>query len=138
VFAPVTGTVADLMPEWAGIQVRLTPASHPAFQVILFHVNVTAPLAIGSPVTAGQPIGTHIGSQTMSDVAVSVNTPSGYQLVSWFDVLDDAVFSAYQSRGIGTRTDPIISRGERDAHPLDCNGEAFTSKGALENWIVLR
>jgi hypothetical protein len=78
VYAPVDGEIADVRQEWAGMQIRVTPTEYPAFQIILFHVNVTVPLAPGTRVAAGQQIGTHIGSQTMSDVAVGVGTPGGF------------------------------------------------------------
>jgi hypothetical protein len=138
VYAPVDGEVFDVRPEWAGQQVRITSTEYPAFQIILFHVNVTAPLAPGTRVSAGQQLGTHVGSQTMSDVAVSVGTPRGFQLVSWFDVLDETGFDAYRQRGIATRADAVITRAERDSQPLTCTGEQFASKGSIENWVELR
>lgn len=36
------------------------------------------------------------------------------------------------------RNDMIISRAARDADPLTCNGEAFTTFGTLASWVSLR
>jgi hypothetical protein len=87
---------------------------------------------------AGARIGTHIGNETMSDVAVLVDDPNGYRLVSWFDAITDALFETYRARGLEARSDAIITRAARDASPLRCNGEAFADKGVLPNWIRLR
>lgn len=138
IYAPVDGEVSDAFQEWAGWQIHITAAAYPAFRVILFHVNTTSALTRGTRLAAGEAIGTHVGSQTMSDVAVGVSTPSGFALISWFDVLDDAAFEAYRTRGLASRADAVISRTERDSQPLGCSGEAFNGKGSLENWITLR
>jgi hypothetical protein len=47
------------------------------------------------------------------------------------------LFQGYQSRGLNSRTDAIISKQARDADNLTCDGETFTNTGNLENWIVL-
>lgn len=138
IVAPIDGDVVRLDEEWAGTQLHIESQRYPAFRVILFHVRLSTPLAVGMHVAAGQPIGTHIGSQTMSDVAVAVTTPAGFQLVSWFDVLDDAGFAQHAARGIASREAMVIARAERDAHPLSCSGEQFADAGLLENWVPLR
>jgi len=138
VYSPVTGTVAEARPEWTGTQVRITPTEYPAFQIILFHVNVSIPLDTGTPLVAGQQIGYHVGSQTMSDVAVGVGTAAGFQLVSWFEVLIDTALEPYRARGISAASDVIISRPDRDSQPLSCSGEQFGDKGTIPNWVNLR
>lgn len=86
-----------------------------------------------------QLLGTHIGSQTMSDIAVIVNDPTHQgRMVSYFDVITDAVFNEYINRGVAKREDMIISKATRDARPLTCNGDTFTSSDSLENWVVLK
>ena len=91
----------------------------------------------GASVEAGQPIGTHIGTQTWSDVTIRVQTPRGTALVSWFDALTESALAAYTSRGLASRAAAIISRSERDANPLGCNGETFANRGTIENWVEL-
>lgn len=137
IYAPVTGTVESLLPEWAGTQVRIQSQAYPAFVFILFHVNPSPSLAVGDSLVAGQQIGTHIGSQTSSDIAVRVATPTGSKLVSYMSVMTDALFANYQLRGVSTRDDLIVTRAARDADSLQCTGEAFGTFGTLENWLVL-
>lgn len=137
IFSPVNGTISKIYEEWAGTQVQIKSEEYPAFSFIIFHVNLIDPLNVGDVVTAGQQLGTHIGSQTMSAIAVGVNTPNGWKLVSYFDVMTDSVFQNYQARGLTYRTDAIISKEARDADPLSCVGEDFTNSGNLENWVYL-
>lgn len=137
IFAPAAGTVVHMHDEWAGTQVHISPTGYPAIRLVLFHVTVQG-LAVDQRVEAGQRIGTHVGTQTWSDVAVRVETPAGFRLVSWFDVMTDAVFEAYRARGVAQRSDLVIGRELRDAHPLTCSGESFTGTGTLENWVTLR
>ena len=137
IFSPVTGTVSSINEEWAGTQVGIRSELYPAFFFILFHVNLSGPLDIGDQVSAGQFLGTHIGSQTWSDIAVGVNTPSGWKLVSYFDVMTDILFQNLQSRGVSNRNILIISKQQRDSDPLVCQGDTFVTSGNLQNWVTL-
>lgn len=137
IFSPVNGTVADVIQEWAGAQVAIKSEEYPAFRFIIFHINLTNPLKVGDVVSAGQQLGTHIGSQTMSDIAVGVNTPKGYALVSYFATIMDSVFQPYQARGVSSRETMVISKAARDASSLACSGETFANIGILENWLIL-
>lgn len=140
--SPVTGTITSLMGETltnGGTQIHIQPQAWPAFTVIIFHVQTNNMLAVGNTVTAGQSLGTHIGPQTTSDIAVGVNTPEGYQLVSYFDVMTDSLFAAYQARGVNSRTNLIISAAARDADPLTCDTNGiFLTPGSLTNWVDLQ
>jgi len=138
IFSPVAGFVHDVFDEWAGTQVQIQSEEYPAFYFMLFHVDLAYSLNVGDMVDAGQELGTHIGFQTMSDIAVRVNTPNGSKLLSYFEVIDDNVFSEYQIRGLNSRDDVIITKDERDADPLSCvQHEAFDDSGNLENWASL-
>lgn len=130
IFSPVAGKIGYLTQEWAGTQVGIQAGSR---MFIIFHVNVSASLKVGDSVTAGQQIGTHVGSQTWSDIAVR----EGGRLLSYFDVMTDAVFQRYRNRGVGSKSDLIISKAARDADPLTCSGDAFLTQGTLPNWIYL-
>lgn len=138
IVSPVSGVIARTMAEWAGTQIEIQPDAYPAFSVVLFHVNLVGGLDVGSRLEAGQPIGTHIGSQTMTDVAVRVDSTQGMRLVSYFEAMTDAVFEPYRARGVGSREAMIIGRAERDANPLTCDGQAFTSRGGIDGWVTLR
>lgn len=137
IFSPVQGTVSRIIEEWAGTQVQIKSAQYPTFNFIIFHINLANPLKVGDMINLGQQLGTHIGSQTMSDLAVSVNTPKGWKLVSYFDVMTASIFLGYQARGVSSRDTMIISKEARDADTLTCNGETFTNSGHLENWVIL-
>jgi hypothetical protein len=130
IFSPVSGTVGYLTQEWAGTQVGIQSGAR---TFIVFHVSVLPSITVGTSLTAGQQIGTHVGSQTWSDIAVR----EGDQLLSYFEVMKDAVFQSYRSRGVGARGELIISQAARDAEPLTCNGDSFAGPGSIPNWIDL-
>jgi hypothetical protein len=141
VFSPVAGTVFTTREERTfGLQVVIQSSAQPAFTFIIFHLNPSLNLTAGTTLTAGQRLGNHIGSQTSSDIAVVVDTPRGRKAVSWFQVMTDGVFQGYAARGVASRASAIITQAERDADPLTCNGETFTStgSGAIPDWLVLR
>jgi hypothetical protein len=106
--------------------------------VVIFHVKPDAGITVGTAVTAGTRLGTHIGSQTMSDIAIWLETPRGRRLVSYFDAMVDAVFANYQARGISSRAQLSITAAERDASPLSCTGETFLGAGTILNWVALQ
>ncbi len=133
--SPVAGTITDLIEEWAGTLIYIKPDQYPAFSIRVFHVAVTNDLSVGDSLVAGQTIGYHIGDQTMSDIAVGVNTPSGWKLLSYFDVMKDCVFSNYQGRGVASRADFIITEEERDQDPLPCDNGEFLDDGNITNWV---
>jgi hypothetical protein len=117
---------------------RVKSKDFPAFCFILFHVRTNGLVTVGDSVSAGQLLGTHVGTRSTSDIAVGVNTPTGWRLVSYFDVMTDSMFAKYKARGINSRTDAIISKELRDTDPLTCNGGKFASPGNLPNWVTLR
>ncbi|MBN2382643.1 hypothetical protein JXQ70_07155 [bacterium] len=137
IYSPVTGTVVTITDEYAGSQVRIRSADYPNIFCIIFHINLTIALEAGASVTAGQQLGTHIGSQTMSDIAFGVSTDTGWKLVSYFEVMTDTLLQTYRARGLNSRNETIISQEARDADPLSCIGEEFTNSGNLENWVSL-
>jgi hypothetical protein len=136
IYSPVDGIVVQLDLGWAGTQIRIESTDHPGLFFILFHVNV-AGLENGDSVEAGQQLGTHIGTQTWSDIAVGHDSADGWRLLSYFDVMTDSLFETYEARGLAARGDAIIPAADRDAAPLFCDGEEFADEGNLENWIVL-
>jgi hypothetical protein len=137
IYAPVSGTIVLTRVETYGLQLVIRSSAQPAFTFTIFHVSPTAPVTPGTVVTRGAQLGWHIGPQTMSDIAVGVDTPSGYKLLSWFDVMTDGLFATYAARGVGSRAAAVITRAERDADPLTCAGETFTTAGTLANWLTL-
>lgn len=130
-WAPVSGIISRIFVEGLGLQIHITATDQPAFTIIIFHINAVAPLAVGDHVTEGQLLGTHIGSQTYSDIAVAVHTPKGYQLISYFETLTDAAFAPFRAGGIASPGDLIISRATRDAGPTFCTTGPITSAGDI-------
>jgi len=51
--------------------------------------------------------------------------------------MTDALFNNYVARGVSSRQEFTITKEERDANPLQCNGESFVSGGTIENWVIL-
>ena len=137
IMSPVKGTVSRVFEEWAGTQVHIRSDQYPAFILIIFHIKLPAPSKVGDQITLGQELEMHVGGQTMSDIAVEVNTPKGRRLISYLDVLTDALFQSYQARGLTSRNTAIITKEARDAEPLTCSGEVFVTRGTLENWVIL-
>jgi len=138
VFSPVAGTVYSMNEDNAGYMVVIQSLEYPAFFFTLYHVAPTNTVAPGDPVVAGQPIGTHYGNQTTSDIEVGINTTNGWKLVSFFDVMLDGVFDAYTNRGLNSRSELIITEEERDADPLTCLEDGnFADPGNLANWVEL-
>ena len=139
-FAPVNGRINNAFPDGAGgTQLWITPLGMPAFMVAMFHVNPNPVLNIGDTIWAGHQIGTHIGTQTESDIAIQVTeTNGGWQYISYFDAMSDRLFDCYRSHGILSRDSLIISKADRDADTLHCNGMVFLNSGTINNWVQLR
>lgn len=139
IYAPVTGIITRVEQEWAGTKIEIASDNYPAFRFQIFHVNLSVPRNVNDKVTAGEQLGTHIGSQTYSDISVIVNDPTRQgRMVSYFEVITDAVFDLYVARGILSRSDLIIPKATRDEYPLTCSGDTFMGTDTLENWVVLR
>jgi hypothetical protein len=137
-YSPVSGKVVSVLQNGAEAKITIQSGSYPAFWFEIFHVRMGQALAVGTEVAAGQLLGTHIGSWTLSDVAVAVRSPNGLRLVSWFQTLTDAAWQAYAARGAASREAFIVTRAERDADPLQCTGEApFPHPGSIVNWVAL-
>lgn len=146
IYSPVEGTIIHLINEWAGTKITICSKIQPAFFFDIFHINLASSFKEGDVLQAGQLLGHHIGSQTMSDIAVGVQVPqkgpkstsaAGWQLISYFDVITDPVFLNYQNRGLMLRADAAISKAARDADSLQCSGDTFATEGTIENWITL-
>lgn len=135
--SPVDGTIVALDAEQTfGTQIRIAVQGTEGWIVRIFHVTPAAELAVGSPVAAGQILGHHASNNTMSDIAVEQIDANRVRRVSWFDTMDEALLEAFAARG-ATRDALVISKEARDADPLGCEGERFTSEGTLENWVDL-
>ena len=130
IYSPVSGTITTLYEEWAGTQIHITSDVNPAFKFIIFHVSKARAFSVGEKIAEGFRLGSHIGTQTYSDIAVEVNTPSGRRLISYFETLTDTAFKPFKDRGIAAPADVIITKAQRDSSPLTCSGETFTNSAS--------
>jgi hypothetical protein len=152
VYSPVDGVIHSIIKEGHGAsegldnkQVRIQSSVYPAFVFVLFHIDLISPeISNGKKLQAGELIGharmyyPDINDYGYSfDIAVWVETPSGMRYVSYFDTMADTLFNNYIARGAKSRNDFIISKEKRDADPLSCDKQRFTSNGKLENWFIL-
>ena len=139
IYSPVTGTIEGLQIDghW-GYQVRIRAISQPIFFVAVFHVNIDPGIIKGKWIHAGDHLGKHASSFTMSDIAVTYKGKDNGHLVSFFEAMTDSVFALYHARGVSSREAAIITKEERDADPVPCVGEEqFTVEGAIPDWLVL-
>ena len=128
IYSPVDGTIVDLSVS-NGTRVTIQSSLNPAYQFIIFHVDILQGIIKGHEVAAGERIGNHANNSTISDIAVRIFTLDDgmpkKQLISYFDVMTDSLFSDYQARGLEDRGDVIISAEDRDNDPLNCLNEEF-------------
>ena len=148
IYSPVDGEIVELWEEnpEEGVtdhQVHIKSEEYPAFTIRLFHIIIDD-LKVGDKVEAGE----HLGYAFMSrlpddqvahdfDIAVHVRTQEGRRYVPYFDILTDQVFQAYVDRGATSRAQFTITKEERDAHPLTCDGEWFTEPSVDDDWVQL-
>ena len=135
-FSPVDGVVQDVVYSYNsyGPEAQFTISSddHAGYYFNFYHVNLDPSLVLGTKVTAGQYIG-HLGSEEAwveIGVEVRVNSRESH-LVSFIQIATDEVLSEYQSRGLNSSADVIVTKEDRDAKPLVCdrNSEAGWFEG---------
>ena len=139
IYSPVSGIITRVEPESIrGYEIEIASDAYPAFRISIFHINLQGTRNVNDKISAGELLGTHTGSQTYSDISVIVNDPARQgRMVSYFDVITDQVFSEFSTYGIISRAVMIIPKSERDANPLTCSGDTFTSSDPLESWVIL-
>jgi glucose/arabinose dehydrogenase len=138
IFAPVDGHIARVLPESWGTQLWLEPTSAPEFRVRIFHVSLAPGWREGDPVSAGNLLGYHASDETMSDVALEWQSADGsMRLLSYFDAMPVDLFQDLVVRGVTSPAMLSIDRVERDAAPLDCDGERFRSPSSPVDWVDL-
>ena len=152
IFSPVAGRIVHLDTEEENFiddgvtnqKVIIQPYDQPALLIILFHVDLLDPtIVVGTHLSAGQHIGfgrlIRNGSQLPShdfDIALNANTHDGIRYISYFDAMTDSLFNDYAVWGskLSLWDSFTISEAERDADPLTCIDETFTSNGSLPSW----
>ncbi len=116
---PVEGMVTELLPVGGGgMLVAIRSSEPPGFLFDLLGVQLTVPLALYDRVQAGQLPGHHVGRQAWSQNAVEVETPTGRKHLSYFELMTDALFAAYQARRVNTRADLVITSASDTFPPI--------------------
>lgn len=139
IFSPVDGTISGIQSEKMpiGEQIYIQPTVQKDYTIRLFHIYKSTGIKKGSQVTAGQKIGV-IGQYSSTDIAVQKGRNN---FISYFDVMPDSIFATYIVRGVKSKSDLIITKAERDANPLQCNGEMFAknydSDPSFGNYVFL-
>lgn len=137
--APAAGRFTRIDDDGSfGKQLYLESTENPAFTFRLFHVAPEPGIVVGREVDVGTLLGHHAGDGTYSDVAVEARQTLGARMVSFVEMLTDDAFAPLQARGVANRQALVISREERDAAPLSCNGEQFTQRDSPSDWVELR
>jgi hypothetical protein len=137
-FSPVDGKITRVDNEWAGVKIEIECKNYPAFRISIFHINPDKGFSVGEQIGKGQFLGYHSGNMTYSDISCIANDPTKQgRMVSFFHLIKDELFNVLKARGINTREELIISKEERDAHPLTCNGDQFVPGDSLPGWVVL-
>ncbi|HEX5107171.1 MAG TPA: hypothetical protein VFV95_01935 [Vicinamibacterales bacterium] len=74
----------------------------------------------------------------MSDIGLTIGQYETGTFLSYFEAMTDSVFAEYRARGVPSREAAIISKAERDADPVPCDGERqFSTQGTLQDWLYL-
>jgi hypothetical protein len=152
IYSPVTGTIVTVLDDYEGAgiglknkEIQIKPEDQPAFICDIYHCDlISSAIITGKKVQAGELLGyarmyyeTWEEYVTSFDIALWVNTPSGLRLIPYFDAMKDEVFDTYIARGALSRQVFTITKEERDADPLECDGEEFLTSGHIDNWVTL-
>ena len=126
VYSPVDGVVTTVASTHWGLEIAIRPNSEPDFLIRISHVFPYPDIEEGVSVAAGQRIAY---TANCTDMVIEWNGGSNSNervyLVSYFSVMPDSVFAAYQARGAKSREQLVVSREWRDAHPFECVGTEF-------------
>lgn len=156
IFSPVAGRIVHLETEEENFiddgatnqKIVIRPDDQPAILILLFHVDLLVldpdpPLTVGTSLSAGQHLGYGRLLRNSSlvpshdfDIALHANTSTGIRYVSYIEAMTNSLFNDYAIWGKedASRDDFIISETARNADPLTCGGQTFTSPGSLPSW----
>lgn len=122
---PVSGRVDKLDSPRDNAGVTIQVGEYPAFLVGIGHVDLIDDLEEDMHVEAGDRPGTTPEPTPIwggGEIDVSVNTPDGWTLVSYFETMTRGLSSDWQDHGLRFFSDVIIEREQPDAAPLSCQG----------------
>lgn len=130
-YSPVDGEITALSVEGSGTTIHIQPTTAPYMYIEIFHVDLDPSLSVGSQVNAGDTIGSHFSYGAdggNSDIAVWVRRPNGYQLISQFEVMSNAVKNEFSLRGVADwSTDLYYADNAPHLSNLQCDGQDFSA-----------
>lgn len=142
IMSPVNGTIDRIErgDRKLNDEITIIAHSHSDIKIRLQHVTPLASIKKGQ-VTAGQPVG--VAGQSFDVVLERLVFPTmKTQYISYFAAMPDKVFAEYQSNGVKSRDELIITRSQRDAKPLQCDeNELFIRNPSIsfnEDFVYLR
>lgn len=134
---PVRGTVTGISSDSSGTTLEIEVWDYPAFTIILSHLGPGPSLQVGQDLVEGQRVASLPSPSILPAIALRVNTPAGWRLVSYFEAMTPQLFGYYARRGIPHAREAIITGAERDRHPLTCEGDGLSGDHALPDWLEL-
>ena len=140
VYSPVNTKVTKIVWEQhqlsdgtiRGKQIHIQSIEHPSITFVLFHINIEPTgLQINQELIAGQWIGyCDCREGASNDIAIHRGTGT----ISWFEVITDSLFSAYNSRGITNRS--LMIKTDAQVAESATNGYNFSNSDPAD-WIDL-
>lgn len=120
VYAPIDGTINRMDPEQSrrGTQLWIG-ANEYSWNVILFHLDPTAGISVGTQVKAGQLVGyANLTNAFNFDIAYQRPHPNAqaWDEDSIFNHMSPSVSAAFAAHGVNT-SNVIVSKAARDASP---------------------
>lgn len=120
IISPVDGRLTKSDTGEGDDQLNISVDGHRGFSIRFEHVHLDPGIrSFSAKVKAGQKIATVWNGQNF-DLSVFYHYWRGDKLFSYFQVLPDDLFAAWQAQGATRRDDFIFTRDYRDAHPLEC------------------
>ena len=132
VFSPVDGRLMKSGTGEGDDQLNISVNGHPGFSIRLEHVHLDSSIGtMFAQVAAGEKIATVWNNQVF-DVSVYYHYFRGDELFSYFEVLPDTLFAAWQAEGATNVAEFIFTREYRDAHPFVCDNSSPMTPNFLD------
>ncbi len=142
IFSPVDGRLSKTGTGEGDDQLNISVSSNPGYSIRFEHVHLLSSIgSFNAHVTAGEKIATVWNTQNF-DLSVYYHYYKGDELFSYFEVMPDNIFAAWQIQGTTNPNEFVFTRQYRDAHPLTCLNDrkgtpsfSDANGNVTENWI---
>ena len=141
IFSPVDGRLSKSPTGEGDDQLNISVDGQRGFGIRFEHVHLDPSIGkFNAKVTAGQKIATIWNGQNF-DLSIYYHYYKGDELFSYFQVMPDNIFSAWQTVGATSRDEFVFTKEYRDAHPTTCDNSRPGTPNFLdasgkvtENW----